>query len=89
MVTKLLCYPFGAAQPAERPDGSGNGLPDLTRVGFIAGLHRRCEQGVGLEGGDAQVVHRLPHLSLLSSISGLSRQSPLSVPVQATSLAAG
>jgi hypothetical protein len=64
IVTKVLRYWFGAAQAAERPDGSGNGLPDLTRVGFIAALHRRCEQGVGFEGANAQVVYRLPHLSL-------------------------
>jgi hypothetical protein len=69
MVTKLLRYAFGAAYAAERPDGSGNGLPDLIRAGFIAPLYRRCEQSVGLEGGDAHVVHRLPHLSLLCSNS--------------------
>jgi hypothetical protein len=77
MVTKLLRYAFGAAYAAERPDGSGNGMPDLIRVGFIAPLYRRCEQSVGLAGGDAQVVHRLPHLSLLRSTSPRCFASPL------------
>src|SRR5580693_9893452 len=77
MVTELLRYPFGTAPAAERPDGSGNGLPDLTAVGFIAALHGRCEQGVGFEGADAQVVYRLPHLSLLGNTSPCCLASPL------------
>jgi hypothetical protein len=90
MVAKLLRYPFGAAYAAERPDGSGDGLPDLISVGFIAPLYRRCEQGVGLEGGDTQVVHRLPHLSLLGSTSPRCFASPLDrFLMKATSLAGG
>jgi len=77
MVTKLLRYPFGATPAAERPDGRGNGLSDLTTVGFIAALHRRCEQGVGFEGADVQVIYRLPHLSLLGNTSPCCLASPL------------
>ena len=77
MVTKLLRYAFGAACAAERPDGSSDGLPDLIRVGFIAPLYRRCEQSVGLEGGNAQVLHRLPHLSLLGSTFRVVSPVPL------------
>jgi hypothetical protein len=77
MITKLLRYSFGAAQAAERPNGSGNGLPDLTVVGFIAALHRRCEQRVGFEGAGAQLVCCLRHLNLLGNTSPCCLASPL------------
>jgi hypothetical protein len=61
MVAKLLRHSLGAAWAAERADGRGDGPPDLTDVRFIGALQRRYEEGVGLAGADAEVMHRWPH----------------------------
>jgi len=61
MITELLGYPFGAAPAAERADGRGDGLPDLSGTEFFGALQGRHEQGVGAGGADAEVVHLWPH----------------------------
>src|SRR5215472_3880702 len=61
VITKLLCYPFGAAPAPERTDGGGDGLPDLAGAEFIGALQRRHEQSVGPDGADAEVVRIWPH----------------------------
>src|SRR6478672_8941638 len=61
MITELLCHSFGAALAAERADGRGDGLPDLSSTEFFGALQGRHEQGVGTGGADAEVVHRWPH----------------------------
>jgi hypothetical protein len=61
VITELLSYPFGAAPAAERADGRGDGLPDLSGAEFFGALQGRHEQGVGAGGADAEVVHRWPH----------------------------
>ena len=43
VVAELLCYPFGAARAAICVDGRSDGLPDLTRAGFIGALQARRE----------------------------------------------
>jgi hypothetical protein len=58
VVAKLLRYLFGTAQAAEFMDGSGDGIPYLTRAGIIGALQRRHEQGVGPARADAGVMHR-------------------------------
>jgi hypothetical protein len=55
-------------------DCSGSGCSWLSRSCRVSAsswrraLKRRREQGVGLEGRDAGVIHRWPHLGLLASI---------------------
>jgi predicted house-cleaning noncanonical NTP pyrophosphatase (MazG superfamily) len=61
VITELLCYPFDAAPAAERANGRGDGLPDLSGAEFFGALQGRHEQGVGAGGADAEVVHRWPH----------------------------
>src|SRR5262249_41771630 len=61
VITKLLRHPLGAAGAAERADGSGDSLPDLTGTWFLGALQRRHEQGVGTYGADAEVMHQWPH----------------------------
>jgi hypothetical protein len=61
MIAELLRYSFGTATLAECADSRGNGLPDFLGTGMVSALQRRHEQGIGLDGADAEVVHRWPH----------------------------
>jgi Family of unknown function (DUF6886) len=69
MVAELLRDPLGAADPTERADGSGDGLPDLSGTWHIGTLQCRDEQGVsiraGIGGTDAGVLRCWPHRELL------------------------
>jgi short chain dehydrogenase len=59
-VTLLLRHPSGTARAAERPDGRGDGLPDLTRARLIVALQVRREDGVSPDHTRAQVSHHQP-----------------------------
>src|SRR6516164_6250957 len=61
MIAELLRHPPGTARATERPDRHGNGLPDLSGVGFVTTLHSRCEEGVGVQATEAEIVHNRPH----------------------------
>jgi hypothetical protein len=61
VITELLCHSFGAALAAERADGRGDGLLDLSNAEFLGALQGRHEQGVGAGSADAEVMHRWPH----------------------------
>jgi hypothetical protein len=61
MIAELLRYPFGTARAAERPDGRGNGLPDLARAGLIGALQPRYESGVSPDSTQAQMSPSRPH----------------------------
>jgi hypothetical protein len=39
MIAELLRHPSGTARATKRPDRHGNGLPDLSSVGFVTTLH--------------------------------------------------
>jgi hypothetical protein len=54
----LLRYPGRAAAGAERADGRRDGLIDLRDAGLVTTLQIRCEQCVGSDGADAEVVSR-------------------------------
>ena len=61
MIAELLRDPFGTATLAECADSRDNGLPDFLGTGIVSALQRRHEQGIGLDGADAEVVHRWAH----------------------------
>jgi len=61
MIAELLRHPLGAAEAAQRADGGGDRLPDLSGAGLIGTLQRRHEQGVGVEGVIGLVVRCWPH----------------------------
>jgi tetratricopeptide (TPR) repeat protein len=53
-----LGYPRRAAAGAEGADGRRDGLADLPGAGLIGSLQSRCEQRVGPDSADAEVVSR-------------------------------
>src|SRR5262249_19522384 len=61
MLARLLGHPAGTAGTAERPDGRGNGLPDLTRAGLIAALQHRREDRISPDSTHAEVRVNRPH----------------------------